>query len=131
MSHNQISEVKGISSLVLLKKLDFSFNRVTILKDFVYLYLNSLNLANNSISTIDQIFLPCLQYLQLDNNKLEGRGKGTAFLPNLKMLNIDDNRLEGFGCVWWLLRYSKEIEILRYGNNEYFLSLREKIREVY
>jgi Leucine-rich repeat (LRR) protein len=93
VSHNQISELKGIGNLVLLKKLDLSFNRVAAFKDFVCLYLNSLNLANNSIATIDQIFLPCLQYLQLDNNKLEGRGKGIAFLPNLKMLNIDDNRL--------------------------------------
>ena len=93
-----------------------------------FLYLNELILCNNRIATLNNIFLPCLQELRINNNKLVAKGTAIIFLPNLKMLNIDDNELEGFGCVWWLLRFSRGIEILRYGNNEYFLSLREKVR---
>jgi Leucine-rich repeat (LRR) protein len=53
VSHNQISELKGISNLVLLKKIDLSFNRLTNIKDFLYLYLNELDLSNNSIGSLD------------------------------------------------------------------------------
>ena len=55
-------------------------------------------------------------------------GKGIIFLPNLKEINLDDNELEGFGCVWWILQYSKGLEIISYGTNEYFMALREKVR---
>lgn len=82
-----------MNNLVLLKKLDLSFNRITTINNLIYLYLNDLNLANNSIANLDQLFLPCLQSLQLSNNKLEGRGKGIAYLPNLKIVNFDDNQL--------------------------------------
>jgi len=40
VSHNQISELQGINNLVLLKKIDLSFNRLSSIKDFLYLYLN-------------------------------------------------------------------------------------------
>ena len=44
---------------------------------------------------------------------------------------MDENRLEGFSPIWEVLLYSRKVEYLRYSNNEYFLNLREKTREIY
>lgn len=131
MGHNQLADLKGTEELLLLKKLDASHNRIVAIDQICFLYLNELNLCSNALSSLKDLFLPCLQELRLSDNKLTGKGAGVAFLPNLKEVNLDDNRLEGFGCVWWLLRFAKGAEIIRYGNNEYFLGLREKVREVY
>ncbi len=131
LASNQLKDLSGTEELILLKKLDLSHNRIQDIDQLSFLYLNELNLSGNGLTTIKDLFLPCLQEFRLNDNKLIGKGNGVAFLPNLKELNVDDNRLEGFGCVWWLLRFSKGAEVIRYGNNEYFLSLREKVREVY
>lgn len=131
LSHNQLSDIKGVEKLILLKKMDLSCNRITSIDQLTFLYLNELNLAGNRLTELNNLFLPCLQEFRVNENKLTNKGSGVAFLPNLKEINIDDNCLEGFGCLWWLLRFSKGAEIIRYGNNEYFLSLREKVREIY
>lgn len=124
--------MKNLEELLLLKKLNFSHNRLEKLDEkLIYLYLNELNLSNNYISALNILFLPCLERLYLNNNKLVTRSKCQAYLPNLKELNLNENRLEGFSPVWELLLYSRQMEYLYYGNNDYFLSLREKTREIY
>lgn len=117
--------MKNLEELLLLKKLNFSYNRLEKLDEkLIYLYLNELNLSNNYISALNLLFLPCLERLYLNNNKLVTRSKCQAYLPNLKELNLNENRLEGFSPVWELLLYSRQVEYLYYGNNDYFLSLR-------
>lgn len=117
LGHNQLTDLKGTEELLLLKKLDVSHNRIGSIDRICFLYLNELNLCSNGLSSLNDLFLPCLQGLRLSDNKLAGKGTGVAFLPNLKEINLDDNRLEGFGCVWWLLRFAKGAEVIRYGNN--------------
>lgn len=49
----------------------------------------------------------------------------------MKVLNFDDNKLSGFCVVFSFIRFSKNLETLKYDKNEYFMDLREKVRELY
>ena len=54
-----------------------------------------------------------------------------VYLPSLKVLNLDNNDISGFGTLWSMLRYSRNVEILKYDDNEYFFGLRDEVRTLY
>lgn len=118
LSRNQLRSMRNLEELILLKRLNFSGNRLEQLDaGLVYLYLNELNLSHNYLVQLNLLFLPCLEHLFLNNNRLATRSRSPLYLPNLKQLNLDENRLEGFSPVWELLLYSRKVEYLRYSNN--------------
>jgi Leucine-rich repeat (LRR) protein len=71
LSKNQLKSLKNLDELILLKKLNFSNNRLeSIDEKLIYLYLNELNLSHNYITKLNLLFLPCLEHLYLNNNRI-------------------------------------------------------------
>lgn len=68
--------MKNLEELIILKKLNFAGNRLEQLDvKLIYLYLNELNLSHNYIIKLNLLFLPCLEHLYLNNNRLSIRSK--------------------------------------------------------
>ena len=88
----------------------------------IHLFLNELNLTSNHLKSLNKVWLlPSLEKLYLENNKIESPtwndSKQVIYMPNLKVLNLDNNKMNGFASVWKMLRFSKNLEILKYDNN--------------
>ena len=58
---------------------------------------------------LPNMFLPSLEELFLNDNKLAEENQCVVYLPNLKFLNVDNNNILGFGTIWSLLRYSQNL----------------------
>ena len=85
LSRNQLRSMQNLEELILLKKLNFAGNRLEQLDvKLIYLYLNELNLSHNYLAQLNLLFLPCLEHLYLNNNRLVTRSKCELYLPNLK-----------------------------------------------
>jgi Leucine-rich repeat (LRR) protein len=77
--------------------------------NFTYIFLNKLIASGNLISELPNMFLPSLEELYLDRNKIEREVLKVVYLPSLKVLNLDENCVSGFCVVWSLLRYSRNL----------------------
>ena len=62
------------------------------------------------------MFLPSLEELYLDNNRLTATSPN-VFIPQLKVVNFDHNRLQHFSPIWNVLRNSAHCEEIMYKNN--------------
>jgi Leucine-rich repeat (LRR) protein len=88
-------EIGGIKSLVSLK-ITYCHRLVSISNEIKYLkYLTHLNLTNNSISTLPNVFdsLKKLKILDLNSNKLNGLPESIRTLTALEELNLFHNQI--------------------------------------
>lgn len=98
---------------------------------FIFIFLKKLDLRGNSLSEVKNFFLPSLEELHLENNKMSGENNSALYLPNLKTVFLQNNRLNGFSAVWEFLRYSRGLENIVYEGNSIIDDLRQKVKEVY
>ena len=107
-------KIKGLGSLINLKKLYLNFNEITDIKGLDTLVnLKSLHLQGNKIRKIkglDQ--LKNLEYLYLNNNEII-KIQGIANLSSLKSLMIYDNQIPEIQK----LEHLSNLEILNLRNN--------------
>jgi hypothetical protein len=94
LSHNRLTEIKGLEKLVNLKQLDLSINQLTEIKGLEKLVnLKQLDLFNNKLTEIKGLEnLVNLQQLNLSHNQLT-EIKGLENLANLQILHLSDNQL--------------------------------------
>lgn len=125
LSHNLLGEIYSHTfvSLTNLLVLDLSYNHIGALGygSFSGLpNLKALYLTGNSLQDLGfPAFLPSLDYLLLDDNKLTSSSvySVTRFASNVMHLNIQDNRLTDLGGVYTFMTQFRRLQHLFHGGN--------------
>lgn len=92
LSNNQIEYISSLSHLTRLFQLNLSNNRLIIIEELYLPWLRYLDLSNNRLIYIPFLTTGCLSELDLSNNQLEEL-PDFSMLLNLRKLNLSNNRL--------------------------------------
>ena len=90
----EISAIDGLEKFTQLQTLSLYNNQISVLSLKTFPNLRHINLAKNSLTSVDLAELPALEELYIFNNKLVDLK--LANLPKLKLLKANENQLLTF-----------------------------------
>ena len=125
---NKLKDIENIENEIFyLEELTLFKNKIkNIPENFSLPFLKFFYLNSNKIKQIGNIFLPNLEELYLQNNKIFSINSDSKIFQHtnkLKKIDISFNKLESFSDVLKLLIRNKNIQVLTMNNNPFYVHL--------
>jgi len=154
LNGNSIKKIENLSKLTKLKHLSLGLNKIkeldnieneiffveelilyenklkSIPENFSLPFLKSLYLNKNKIKQISNIFLPNLEELFLQENKILSitcDNKLINYCNKIRRIDLSHNKLENFAEIINFLSYCKNIQVINVNNNPFYVNLNKML----